>query len=471
MPDAAIEATTRLDSAFPNHPHFPEKLSLNKAFSNAITASGRTTWTTSPLGAECCEFPAFQEEMVTEVAWDRPTEVVLTDDPLLDDRCRSLFADGDEHHIPILFLTWAYVLSARWAELMPGALGPTYDKSNAAPFLGDIDDRPSLGQTEASVVDIGDGNGWEASILNDKGKILYSPWSTTIVLATTSLQNEAALVSALLIPLAKFDGRRINLSLPRSQTDQILLLPPWGEKTQQLDRLLTFGSNPGGIKALLGSIFFEPGIDCNTCGPWLQGSFAFIDSDEANPGPDFLWIDARAGWADECCVLFLAHGPSHTTAPLFPFPPFGHTAKEDADLEAHRLGYSGFEWDCEDGRRVVQAGSDKALIRFKICPDPAEQEVGRNIEVDYSRLDEEEDDNDEEDETSEMVTRNIFEWLRGDAGFPVAERAIRQHPWIDNLESYDEEENVQGVDVRSVPGDNPLRGWMLGVATARCNSL
>ena len=36
-----------------------------------------------------------------------------------------------------------------------------------------------------------------------------------------------------------------------------------------------------------------------------------------------------------------------------------------------------------------------------------------------------------------MVIKNIFTWLRDKDGFPVAERAICEHEWIDNLGSDD----------------------------------
>ena len=83
------------------------------------------------------------------------------------------------------------------------------------------------------------------------------------------------------------------------------------------------------------------------------------------------------------------------------------------------------------------------------------------VEVDY-------DDYDSDDDTSEMVTRNIFTWLRGQDGFPVAERAIRQHEWIDNLDS-DDDEPIEG-DIRSTVGGH-LHGWLLKTSTQKSNSI
>lgn len=173
--------------------------------------------------------------------------------------------------------------------------------------------------------------------------------------------------------------------------------------------------------------------------------------------------------ADECRLMYLSHELDHAVPPLFPFPPFGSSAMEDTVLDvrlharcpaAHGLVYSGFTWDCQDGVKVEQGEKDALAITLR-------QKAGRlpswndNIAVDYDSLD-------FEDEVSEMVTRSVFTWLRGEDGFPVAERAIREHEWIENLES-DDDGPIEG-DVHSTAGRN-LGGWLLGLSTRRSNSL
>ncbi|KAK6218916.1 immunoglobulin variable region used by the ITC63B heavy chain [Colletotrichum tabaci] len=530
--------TSSIYSAFPNHPYFPSRLLLDKSLSNVVVASGRSTWntTTSPADPRC-ELPPFQEQMNMQVAWNFPTEVVLRQDQgLLDKKLPALFAREDSHHFPVLFLAWAYILSARWAELIPGAQEPTYNQDTRAPSTA------SAGHHDD----------------DDDDDDALPAHPCTI--------HEAALAAALLIPIAKLDGARIELPSPKprcdgapaaaaaapsSQDGQAYL--PWDEEDgeeehpQPLDRLLTLSCHPRGAKALLSSIFFQPDIDCNLCGAWLQGSFAFLDSDAAqepqlrlrtfvrrDPGLAFLWLgafitgaearcvqDARAGWwktdlssaawtgthvsfiqgtvtkpppaaaadisrADECRLMYLAHGPTHAVPPLFPFAPFGRTALQDADLDVrqhtqcpalHRLVYAGFVWDCRGGGRNVKQGAcgdgvadDAALIRVKASELSRVAEVDDTIAVDYSGLDREDGD-----EMSEIVTRNIFCWLRGDDGYPVAERALRQHDWINDADSDDDNDDDgpgQGrEDSRSLFGDTRLSRWLLGVATGRCNSL
>lgn len=572
-----------LCSVFPNHPYFPEKLKVDKSFSNAASVRGETTWTTS---RGPCDLSSFQEEVVLQVALNYPTTIVFSSDPHPATRFLSHVAK-ESIHIPILVLAWAYILSARWAELIPGAeisdytshqaqlefgngpLGLEDDEHHVVVDVGEVDDAAARWWTAVLAAD----GGWDASIRNDTGVLLCSPWSIRTQpgpnftvsaniqpcpgtkdsrpasfsnafrylteychLHDVAEQSQAALAAALLIPMAKYDSRRINLPIPRLQRKAKSSQPKPQEvpscemKPRQLDRLLTLSCNARGVKALLNSIFFEPDVPCNICGAWLQGSFAFLDSDKARDprillstfiqrdrGLGFLWLgafltgaeerclqEARAGWwkvdisaaawtgthvsfiqepatkappdaqeisrADECRLMYLSHERDHAVPPLFPFAPFGCTAMEDTGLDvgrharcsaAHGLEYSSFTWDCQSGKKVEQ-GRNETLpisIRAKAGKPPV---TGKNsFVVDYGNLD-------SEDEVSEMVTRNAFTWLRGEDGSPVAERPIREHEWIDNLDS-DDDSPIHG-DIWSTAGRN-LGGWLLGVSIRRSASL
>lgn len=571
-----------LHSVRPNHPNFPESLTVDTSFSNTATVTGRTTWRT---GRGPCDLSSFQEEMVLHVASDCPTTVVFSSGPHSTTDFLT-HIERESSHLPILMLAWVYILSARWAELIPSAAMSDYNSHQARV---NSDNGPHKMEDDGFhiVVDIGDADdaaarwwaavldgGWDASIRSDTGVLLCSPWSISTQqgpkftisaniqpcsaiknsrpasfssavrylseychLHDVVEQSEAALAAALLIPVAKFDNRRINLPVPRlarkatRSQEKARVLPSWDTEPRQLDRLLTLSCNARGVKALLNSIFFEPDVACNICGAWLQGSFAFLDSDKArdphvllrsfmerDPGLGFLWLgafttgaeerclqEARAGWwkvdisaaawtgthasfiqepvtkvspdaqeisrADECRLMYLSHGPGHTVPPLFPFAPFGCTAMEDTDLDVrrharcsadHGLECSYFTWDCQDGKKVEQGvdGTLPIVTRAK-APKPSVTS-SNSLTVDYDSLDP------EDDEVSEMVTRNVFTWLRGEDGFPVAERSIREHDWIDNLES-DDDSPING-DVRSTAGRS-LGGWLLGVSTKKSNSL
>lgn len=355
-------------SAFPNHPYFPEGLTVNTSFSNTATVRGRTTWRTS---RGLCDLSSFQEEMVLRVASNCPTTIVFSPGPHPTTSFLNHIA-RESTHVPILVLAWAYILSARWAELIPGA-GISYNSRNQAQLNSSNGPQGLEDDDTSVVVDIGDvddaaarwwaavlaaDGGWDASIRSDTGVLLCSPWSIrtqpgpTFTISAkvqpcsamensrpasfgTALrylseychlhdlaeQSQAALAAALLIPVAKFDAKRIKLPVPRlprkatRSHEKPQALPPWDMEPRQLDRLLTLSCNARGVKALLNSIFFEPDVACNSCGAWLQGSFAFLDSDRAgdprvllstfverDPGLGFLWLGAFITGAEERCL-------------------------------------------------------------------------------------------------------------------------------------------------------------------------
>lgn len=569
----------QLGNMFPNHPSFPENLAVDASFSNTVLATGISTWRTAQGP---CDLPSFNQEFFIPVASNCPTILAISDlqqSEFVFSRCFS----EDNNHITLLILAWTYILSARWAEIIPGASGPEYSNYEAEwddkkiPF-----ERASTGSTPA-LIDLGDidddaarwwaailalEGGWNTSIRSDKGHILYSPWYTKLISEqrfilsrgtksrplpaqhcaasfATALrylcsycefhkvaeQSHAALAATLLLPVASFDNRRVRLPTPRvrrkarNNEETACKTPVWSENLSQLDRLLTLSCNAVGTKALLNSVFFEPGVACNICGAWLQGTFAFLDSDivqdqhallrvlmKRDPSVGFLWLgafitgaqtralqEARQGWwkidlqaaawtgtlmsfiqepvsalpfgaeeisrADECRLMYLSHDQCYTVPPLFPFGPFGSTALTDTNIDVrqharcetrHGLEYEGLAWRCRSGQRAAPTAA-KIPLRAK-NGNP----TNGNTYVTYGSLDNEDDD------CSEMVTRNIFTWLRDEDGFPVAERAIREHEWIDNLDS-DDDCPITG-DAQSTVGGN-LHGWLLNTMTRRSNSL
>ncbi|KAH7477670.1 hypothetical protein FOMA001_g10066 [Fusarium oxysporum f. sp. matthiolae] len=197
---------------------------------------------------------------------------------------------------------------------------------------------------------------------------------------------------------------------------------------------------------------------------WTGTLMSFIQM----PVPQFATNTRSISRADECRLLYLCHDINYTIPPLFPFPPFGSTAIEDTNIDVHEhilcgwdhsLRFSHLTWHCSDGTKVQQ-GPKVPSMATRLKNGVLQGSVPEE-EVDYEEYD-------SEDENSEMVTRNIFTWLRGDDGFPVAERAIREHEWIDNLDSEDDEP-IEG-DVHS-SFDGHLHGWLLETSTQRSNSI
>ncbi|RSL57400.1 hypothetical protein CEP54_008327 [Fusarium duplospermum] len=571
----------RLRTPFPRIPQFPNNLDIDKSFSGVAFAKGRTTWLPAE---EPDHLPAFQHELVVDVAWDKPTQILLTSDVRRSKTTLPDIFHRQSNHIPVLLQAWAYILAARWTELIPEA----HISHNAnSRFDEDLDASPLPDNNrDPVIINVGEvgrdaarwwgdvlsvQGGWDATIRSTKGGLLHSPWSTTLVserrlVISAKIKTEtptsketttssdaacsyltdycnlhgidddvslAALAAALQIPAIKYDRRRIELPIPELARD--------GFRTERghattslftlqgrlpLDRLLTLGCNARGTKALLASAFFELDVTSNICGMWLQGSFAFLGTIKdphsllktlinRDPEIGFLWVGAfitggyhktlregRSGWwiielaaaawtgtlmsfiqapvphlavgaqsisrADECRLLYLCHEINYTTPPLLPFAPFGSTALLDTNLDVrkhslcgrdHGLQYSHWTWHCKDDTETDQV-PDVSTITTR----PKNGQLlnhGAAVDVDY-------DEYDSEDENSEMVTRNVFTWLRGEDGFPVAEREIREHEWIDNLDDGDDSP-IEG-DVRSNAGGQ-LHGWLLKTSTQRSNSL
>ncbi|PVH87931.1 hypothetical protein DL98DRAFT_648836 [Cadophora sp. DSE1049] len=580
-----LSISTRQYTTLPSF--FPENLNLDKSFSNNILAKGTSTWRTAQSP---CDLPSFDQEFFLQVASDRPVILDISG-AWKPDFDPSRFCGEDGEHLAVLILAWTCILSARWAEIIPGVSGPEYGESQARWDGWSTSFEKSSGGSGKVIVDLGEvdddaarwwaavlapDRGWSASIMSDGGHILYSPWYTKVLSEqpfklsrnsgsppplgyrsaasfTKALSylfsycknhnafelSHAALAAALLLPVARYENRIVHLSPPRARRNLLPTTKPpynrqnaiWNTNPKYLDSLLTLSCNAVGVKALLNSIFFETGVESNICGAWLQGTFEFFSSArlqdqhvllqvlmKRDPALSFLWLgafitgahrralqEARQGWwkielntaawtgtlmsfiqepladrwvgsggeeisrADECRLLYLGHEQYYTVPPLFPFAPFGSTALHDTNIEVHQharceahhgLEYESLRWRCLDNNK--QSPSISFLtppLRSKIgCP-----ETGNiSVSITYENLDYEDDD------CSEMVTRNIFTWLRDEDGFPLAERAIRQHEWIDNLDD-DDDCPITG-DTMSIVGRN-LHGWLGNTMTWRSNSL
>ncbi|KAL3419517.1 hypothetical protein PVAG01_09739 [Phlyctema vagabunda] len=511
-----------LRDAFLNYPTFPENLAVDASFSNTVLAKGISTWRTAQRP---CGLNSFEQEFFIPVASDGPVILAISDTPpFAFPRCIG----EDEDHITLLILAWTYVLSDRWAEIIPGASGPRYSNYKADWDNDDIPFGNVTTRSTTAIIDLGGidddarwwaavlavEGGWSASIQNDKDGTLYSPWSTKFVseqhftlsrgtksqpfssqhrpasfaaalnylssyceLHKVAEQCQAALAATLLLPMARYDNRRVQLPTPRVRRkvrlngEQVHTTSIWSDNLKQLDRLLTLSCNAVGTKALLNSVFFEAGVACNICGAWLQGTFAFLDSEivqdkhillsvllKRDPSLGFLWLGAfivgvyerslqearQAWWKVDLHV-------AAWTGTLMSF-----IQEPVSAMGRHCLEYEGLTWRCRGGQHVTITLA-RTFLRAK-NGHPGEG----NICIAYDNLDREDDD------CSEMVTRNIFTWLRDEDGFPVAERTIREHEWIGDLDSGDD--CLITGDAKSSYGGN-LHGWLLKTMTRRSNSL
>lgn len=587
LSSAASSPILSLENVIPQHPYFSVGMKLDKTSTAALYATGTSTWSTTEGS---CDLPSFKSRCIFGVTTTRPTLISLsTSSPR---GFSSWFGDKGDH-TAVLTLAWAYVLSARWAEIVPGATVQYTDRQ--ASWLPDGDntcmgitaDGGTAGE-DSIAIDLGDvsgaaarwwasvlapDEGWNACILHN-GRKLKSPWSVkfesvqrltlarhdksvmpaslnAIPFSTAARylahyvtyhgvtdQSQAAFIAALLLPTSQNQMKRISLPLPgpfgKSKSSAPRRQPagydcPWGKDDRQLDRLLTLSCNTTGVVSLLSSIFVEPDIPCNVCGAWLQGAFAVLTSDHVkdphvlahmlinrSPKLGFLWLGTiligmdksvmkwarsavflidldAAAWtntlvsfvqarvsklrqgagvisrADEARLMYLTQQRPH--APMVPFGPFGTTAIRDCVLEVqihaqcqgyHGLSYAGWTWDGQNENQQVQYPTETTTMRRKLSSEETDDALLHTTPVSYHGLDHERD-------CSESQTHNMFVWLRGEDGFPVAERAICEHEWVESWDS-DEEEAAPEGDGKSTTSRR-LGPWLSRTMTQRCNSL
>ncbi|KAG6096112.1 hypothetical protein E4U14_008045 [Claviceps sp. LM454 group G7] len=332
-------------NAFPRHPYFVPELHLDKISGAELHAWGTSTW--KPSSGDC-SLPSFEKRYQFPVTQQDPLVVSLKTN---DHRLRKA---GDQ--ISLLMLGWAYVLSQRWSELIPGARAMEYTNNSATLSEGGA----AFEKTDGLVIDLGvitdeavrwwaavlaPGEGWAARI-HHNGQDLRSPWSVSLQTAKNLIltfrttqsrgdrtsppsystaaqyiadyakyhgiedQSRAAFAAALLLPARRIVSRKLCWSCPAwhnkpPEPSAEQYWPPWGKERDQLDRLITMSCNINGIISLLCSSFVDPDLQCNVSGAWIQGAFAVIDQPEAqkpdvlrsmlskrSPHLGFLWLGA-----------------------------------------------------------------------------------------------------------------------------------------------------------------------------------
>lgn len=556
LPPAGLQ----VEHLFPEHPYFPVGLELDE--SGLLTAS--STWVP---GTGSCDLPSFEQPFQILPYVATPTRLfVSTKAPVPP---LGWFRQYD-NHLTVLVLAWAYALSARWADIIPQASPLEYTDSQAE-WVANLsyDKRNADGVVELGVVSdeaarwwaavLSPGQGWRAVISCGRFQPL-SPWSSTFksvpairlssisrsttpslqqcpsfetavryiteysALHSADDQNRAAFATAMMLPLANFDRQNVLLPVPRmyfaaapcirTSTSATPEEPIWGRDIRQFDRLLTLSCNAHGVKSILGSIFYEPGILCNASGPWLQGTIAVLQSRRAgdldilartfslrSPHLSFLWLGAviaglhrgflknlggllglnridlhEAAWAgtvlsfvqnpvpqqqecatsisrqDEFTLAFLTQGISrYRFPPIYPYPPPGSTAINDLDLDV-RLHTA-----CPGGHGLkfskitwTCSGGRKQVQEAATLNTIARPPPTSSSLTAAITVDYTRMDPDRD--ISEMATRNIFMWMREMDGFPIGEREIYQHEWFGEDDSDDDERNRPEGDVGSSVG-------------------
>ncbi|KAF1358850.1 hypothetical protein EJ07DRAFT_166328 [Lizonia empirigonia] len=312
---------------FPMQPAFPRNLELRE-YSDQITASGSSIWGSSP--AKCTRYiPSSRRLVQLDVAVKDP--VLLSISESAQTKCYSdLWFSSHSDYLTILMLAWAYILSARWAEVMPAGCSLIYTDNLARHYNATTNLR---GSQHSLVLDIGpvkrnearwwaailaQGQGWQATTRPS----FVSPWSIRVESSSefllsletdaSPLQGSASTFSEACGFLNKFCTRHNIVDQSHAALAAVLLFPYMAGETlqmpspcfneqnqarkgpldhhegfsqlhriydgQHLDKLLTLSCNIRGIRPLLLSVFYEPSVECNAVTPWLQGTLAAVES-------------------------------------------------------------------------------------------------------------------------------------------------------------------------------------------------
>ncbi|KAK5445374.1 hypothetical protein LTS15_010155 [Exophiala xenobiotica] len=273
---------------------------------------------------------------------------------------------------------------------------------------------------------------------------------------------------------------------------------------QQQARLLPFymsiSCNTQGIRPLLHGPFYKPSLSCNLVSAWLEGAFETIDAiiqcgehskfaavmGRRQPRVAPLWLGAiilgienqilqpvRAGmfaidlnsaaWtntsqsfigprqhipsrsddsnisrADECRLLYIAQS-DHSRIPVCPWEPFGSTDLQEVDIEVrehvhcagkHCLQYESWAWDSRDGSK---SAPDRGFIPNDGLMDMNDAACDLLVKPHCQ------DRSSASESLAEIATRSIFSWLRSN-GYPLRERDIWMHPWL-NIDDSDDEQS------------------------------
>lgn len=295
-----------------------------------LVVHGRSTWRTSKGS---CDLPPRVLPKQLILAVGGRLDVVLSEYAPLSvwPGVQGLSGNDEGNYLSVLFFAWAYILSARWVELLGRSADHECHMAYIAPEVED--EPPHLDQQPKIQIDIGDDAcndevlWWYAILCSDKGwdattkyngRLYFSPWSVSaknvrFTLATKAILNtdlkppssstalkylsrfcahhrlyaqcSVALAGTLYIP---FLGGTVRLPFPKQVSrleitkrdgDSSISIPDLLEEHDELlPRYMTLSSNVWGLRSLLHSTFFDPDIECNLVSAWLNPAFAILGS-------------------------------------------------------------------------------------------------------------------------------------------------------------------------------------------------
>ncbi|KAI3585249.1 hypothetical protein IWW34DRAFT_897069 [Fusarium oxysporum f. sp. albedinis] len=224
------DCLSSMQAAFPKHPQFPKDIKIDQVFTNVAIIRGRSSWAAT---TDTNHVPSFDQDTIFQVAWDKPTQINATPKPKNLKATRVSADDREQDHIPILI----HAVDPRGTNI--SVLSCNVNQDSGTPSnTGNSSTEVDIGEVEDDgaqwwgAVLSNDGS-WDLTIQGPNGKPLYSPSRSRGAVRTPTSsatargylsdfcslheiedQKLVALVDALLIPVAKYDGRSIELSRP-----------------------------------------------------------------------------------------------------------------------------------------------------------------------------------------------------------------------------------------------------------------
>jgi len=221
-----------IQNAFRGCPPLPRNLRLQqvkRGNMNQVYATGHCTWgSTRP---DCEDgLPSFRQKVEISVIAKHPIPVSVAETP---DRgmCWELwFPEGSQNYLSVLALAWAYFLSARWVEIMPGITSLAYT---------DIEADDSVPKHQATVdlcgVDPDETRWWLAVLAPTQG------WKATMLLGQDTFLLLGQYNSS---QAARFCCRQTVPPGPIQQHLQALLRPLVSSTISALATISHIGARP-----------------------------------------------------------------------------------------------------------------------------------------------------------------------------------------------------------------------------------
>ncbi|KAK6823827.1 hypothetical protein RU639_006509 [Aspergillus parasiticus] len=365
-----------------------------------ISAKGKSTWKTS--NGTCDTKPRTIPKQLLLATQIPPQIEFSVNAPFATwPNIEGIYHGTEDNHIAALFLAWAYILSARWAELLDRStdhrcrIDHIYKTNHVIPesFSEYTEEAVADGFEEAQVF------WWNAILAGNSGwKITADAWLNPAFAVINPILENGNLVQ-----LATILGRR------RPQ-----LAPRW------LGAIMT-GIARSELRDIRDGL---TAIDLHAAA-WTGTKHSFIS---LKPGVAQEHTIRRE---DDCRLLSITASDGYTRVPGSVWKPFGQTSISDTDLAVpehahcgcHCFEYHSWYWCLTDGE-IEDPGLELTPSVGGVLRIGEGLELPLNIPCD--------------DSLSEGETRGIFQWLRI-SGYPASERAIYQREWMDAGSSSEEE--------------------------------